>query len=194
MAKRVTGEHAIFCKANEGNVDNAHLFIYVCLPWALHVIRDSVCISGTENQRTFQLRVTVVTVSVETMNHKYSTWDELWQYLTCVTMCHVTWVLPWWGSMFRKCVKTQIRHPAIFLSSPAHECILKSTAENVVIGFLSRVMLEGEKSERKWSTLSPMSVWRGTVQAVGAFKLIFNSFVRIWVDCSKWRKYFCFHV
>lgn len=49
------------------------------------MIWESVCISGTENQRTFQLRVTVVTVSVETMNHTYSTWDELWQYLACST-------------------------------------------------------------------------------------------------------------
>lgn len=85
MAKRVTGEHVFLCRANEGNVYNAHLFIYASFSWGLHVIWESVCISGTENQRTFQLRVTVVTVSVETMNHTYSTWDELWQYLTCIT-------------------------------------------------------------------------------------------------------------
>lgn len=46
---------------------------------------ESVCINGTERQRTFQLRVAAVTVSVETMNHRRSTWDALWQHLTCVT-------------------------------------------------------------------------------------------------------------
>lgn len=48
------------------------------MPW------ESVCVNGTEHQRTFQLRV-AVTVSVETMNHRRATWDELWQHLTCVT-------------------------------------------------------------------------------------------------------------
>ncbi|KAI4563800.1 hypothetical protein MJG53_016374 [Ovis ammon polii x Ovis aries] len=45
----------------------------------------SVCINGTGSQGTFQLRVAAVTVSVETMNHRRSTWDALWQHLTCVT-------------------------------------------------------------------------------------------------------------
>lgn len=41
-------------------------------------------------------------------------------------MCHVTWLLPWWGSMFGKCVKSPRRHPAIPQVTQAHEGILKS--------------------------------------------------------------------
>lgn len=55
---------------------HAHLFTLPFLepsrvPWA------SVFSNGTEKPRTFQLQVTVVTVSVETMSHRRSTWDEL---------------------------------------------------------------------------------------------------------------------
>lgn len=62
----------------------AHIYLRFP-PRALRAPWASVCINGTENQRTFQLQVTVVTVSVETMSHRYSTWDELWQHLTRVT-------------------------------------------------------------------------------------------------------------
>lgn len=85
VARRLTDEQIFLCKANEGNVYGAHLFIYASLPWALHAPWAAACINGTENQKTFQLQVTVVTVSVETMSHRRSTWDELWQHLACVT-------------------------------------------------------------------------------------------------------------
>lgn len=55
------------------------------LPRALRAPWASAFSNGTEKPRTFQLQVTVVTVSVETMSHRRSTWDELWQHLTCVT-------------------------------------------------------------------------------------------------------------
>lgn len=56
-----------------------HTYLFMLplpVPW------ESVCVNGTEHQRTFQLRV-AVTVSVETMNHRRATWDELWQHLAC---------------------------------------------------------------------------------------------------------------
>lgn len=33
-------------------------------------------------------------------------------------MCHVTWLLPWWASMYKKGVKSSRRHPAILQSYP----------------------------------------------------------------------------
>lgn len=77
MARRLTDEQVFLCKANEGNVYSTHLFIYTSLPRALHAPWASVCSNGTEKPRTFQLQVTVVTVSVETMSHRRATWDEL---------------------------------------------------------------------------------------------------------------------
>lgn len=85
MARRFTDEQVLLCKANEGNVYSTRLFIYASFPRALHEPRASVFSNGTETPRTFQLEVTVVTVSMETMSHRHSTWDELWQHLTCVT-------------------------------------------------------------------------------------------------------------
>lgn len=77
MARRLTDEQVFLCKANEGNVYSTRLFIYASLPRALHAPWASVFSNGTEKPRTFQLQVTVVTVSVETMSHRRSTWDEL---------------------------------------------------------------------------------------------------------------------
>lgn len=40
MARRLNDEHVFLCKANEGNVYNAHLFIDASLPRALHMPRS----------------------------------------------------------------------------------------------------------------------------------------------------------
>lgn len=74
-------------------------------------------------------------------------------------MCHVTWLLPWWGSMFRKCVKSHRRHPAIPQSYPCPWIYFEIfLCHNIVIGFLSgslvvRRRLESHlgKAKRKWS-------------------------------------------
>lgn len=77
--------------------------------------------------------------------------------------CHVTWLLPWWGSMFRKCVKYHRRHPAIPQDTvQARKCTLKSSyCRYHVIGFLSgtRAGWRGKASHReedegKWSNHS----------------------------------------
>lgn len=110
VARRLTDEHVFLCRANDSNVYSTLIYLH-SLPRALHVPWELVCINGTEHQRTFQLQVTAVTVSVETMNHRHSTWDELWQHLTRVTnvshdmavamvrlhvqeMCEVSWKAP----------------------------------------------------------------------------------------------------
>lgn len=138
VARRLTDEHVFLCRANDSNVYSTLIYLH-SLPRALHVPWELVCINGTEHQRTFQLQVTAVTVSVETMNHRHSTWDELWQHLTRVTnvshdmavamvrlhvqeMCEVSWKAP--------------IHPCK-LPMPMNVFWKLSAADNTVTGFLS---------------------------------------------------------
>lgn len=135
---------------------------------------ESVCINGTEHQRTFQLQLTAVTVSVETMNHRHSTWAELWQHLRRVTnvsydmavamvrlhvqeMCEVSWKAP--------------IHPRKF-PMPMSVFWKRSAADNTVIGFLSGSLAgrSGEekslgklkKKQNKKRITSPVSVCAGS--------------------------------
>lgn len=132
---------------------------------------ESVCINGTEHQRTFQLQLTAVTVSVETMNHRHSTWDKLWQHLGRVTnvscdmavamvrlhvqeMCEVSWKAP--------------IHPRKF-PMPMSVFWKLSAADNTVIGFLSGSLAGRNREEKslgklkkKKSITSPVSVCVGS--------------------------------
>lgn len=164
------------------------------MPW------ESVWVNGTENHRTFQLQVTAVTVSVETMNHRLQPGMSCGSTLHVSPTCHMTWLLPWWGSMFRKCVKSHRRHPAIPPSYPCPWMYFESFLLLTTLWLASSlgVLLEGGwrkitwgKLKNKWRIPSPVSVCVGSsaLRIVVSLKISgLNCFNGIKVDYSKKRE------
>lgn len=67
-------------------------------------------------------------------------------------MCHATWLLPWWDSMFRKCVKSHGRHPSIPASSPCPWVYFESFLLPTTLSLASSlgVLLEGTGRKNHW--------------------------------------------
>lgn len=110
--------------------------------------------------------------------------------------CHVTWLLPWWGSMFRKCVKYHRRHPAIPQDTVhARKCALKSSQCRYHCDWLplwDSCWMEGKAShkdgdERKWSRSNHSWCWEEEAENDRCFKTIAsNSFKEIKIKYAQY--------
>lgn len=124
--KGLEWRHVSLWRANEGNVYSAHSFIDASLPWALHVPWRQCALMALEAREPSNCELQQSLCQWKQWITGAPTWDAV----ATPYMCHrcVMWYgcLPWWGSMFRKCVKSCRRHPAIPQVTHAHEYILKS--------------------------------------------------------------------
>ena len=73
-------------------------------------------------------------------------------------VCHMTWLLPWWGSMFRKSVKSPRRHPAAPTSYPYPWMYFQSFLLLTTLWLASSqgALLEGKGKKITWGKLKKM--------------------------------------
>lgn len=126
VAGGLNDEHVFLCRTNEGNVYNAHLFIDASLPRALHVPWSQCALMALKTREPSNCELQQSLCQWKQWITGIQPGMRCGSTLHVSPMCHVTWLLPWWGSMFRKRVKSCRRHPAIPQVTHAHECILKS--------------------------------------------------------------------
>lgn len=154
VARRLNDEYIFLCKANEGNVYSAHLFIDASVPRALYVPWSQCALMALKTREPSNCELQQPLCQWKQWITEIQPGMRCGSTLHVSPMCHVTWLLLWWGSMFRKCVKScEGTQPFPKLPMPMRVFWNLSTADNIVIGFLSGSLVGRSRKKGIWEKL-----------------------------------------